>query len=901
MKNLFKIWGNNISRTKTMSKPGNPPLGNINKYFKNAMLVLILIFAIEYADGQTTTKICGNATYTYTPSPYNTNYATNQSAPNCLPPGFTASSMWQNVTNLINPSVGNFTISFATPVTTFDFFAGSFDYGNGETFSLVSVNSGIGSMAVAPGGNSCIINVGTNSVGADSGQFGRAGIVRITSTQPFTQATILASSTHSSGMYVPISCVQQGGSLNCNADTVAPILSANTATNNCPLTLTDLTTITASNTPTGTSLTWHSATPASNANKITGTGVGPGTYYAAFYDAFNDCYSGTINGLATSPVVVSMNSCGSSGCNTGSTAPNITWSFPFPFSNAIANFCPSNIVSFDSLYATNLPNGTVLSWHTATPASNANKINGSAVSASANGTPYYAAFYDSVNNCYSGSGSATTLVTAYQQVCCNAGNNPPWFTGGNWITVPCPANSFDLSTLTLGSMQPPGTILTFHTSSMAADTNELASNIVTNSGTYYAAFKDTANNCYSTSTGAINLTIYNCAPAPTCSNMSPVIDHQSSLITSSVRLNGPAGICGNPSGFGLGNVSNGNGEGTITFPQKTNYIDIKFDVMNGGGGQQEFFEIWTNGAFLDLSTCSAANIYDLGNYCSPSQPSTSAITTASNMSYANKAGVIVANGFQGKGHLILDFGPNSCGIDSITIKNVVVSVNNPSGTAFHVSYCTTPANSPSCVGCSGPSCTAGSSAPNLTNTALSNVCPTSTADLTSIITSNLPASAMLTWHTATPATNANKISGTSVTAGTYYAAFHDSVNSCYSGFGDSTTAVTVTINNCCAAGGTAPSLSSSTLSNTCPATTADLTSITASNLPSGLSLTWHTATPATNANKVTGTSVAAGTYYAAFYDATNDCYSGTSGSATSAVTVTQTPCCNAGTVAPSVN
>ena len=92
----------------------------------------------------------------------------------------------------------------------------------------------------------------------------------------------------------------------------------------------------------------------------------------------------------------------------------------------------------------------------------------------------------------------------------------------------------------------------------------------------------------------------------------------------------------------------------------------------------------------------------------------------------------------------------------------------------------------------------------------------------------------------------------------------------------------------CSAGTAAPTLSASTKSNVCPAVTADLTTITASNLPNGSIITWHTATPASATNKVPNASaVAAGTYYAVFYDSTAACYGGTlSGSATSTVVVT---------------
>ena len=108
----------------------------------------------------------------------------------------------------------------------------------------------------------------------------------------------------------------------------------------------------------------------------------------------------------------------------------------------------------------------------------------------------------------------------------------------------------------------------------------------------------------------------------------------------------------------------------------------------------------------------------------------------------------------------------------------------------------------------------------------------------------------------------------------------------------------------CDAGTASPTLSATTLTNVCPATTADLTSITASNTPVGTTLTWHTATPATTANLVTDeTMVAAGTYHAAFFDATNNCYSGTGGdgSATTSAAVTIVACCAAGEDAPSFN
>ncbi|ASS50232.1 MAG: hypothetical protein A3D31_11740 [Candidatus Fluviicola riflensis] len=78
----------------------------------------------------------------------------------------------------------------------------------------------------------------------------------------------------------------------------------------------------------------------------------------------------------------------------------------------------------------------------------------------------------------------------------------------------------------------------------------------------------------------------------------------------------------------------------------------------------------------------------------------------------------------------------------------------------------------------------------------------------------------------------------------------------------------------CGAGTDAPTLSQTSLCLTTP--TYDLNNVTASNTPAGTTLTWHTGTPATNANTVANSvAVSSGVYYAAFYDAVNDCYSPT--------------------------
>lgn len=78
----------------------------------------------------------------------------------------------------------------------------------------------------------------------------------------------------------------------------------------------------------------------------------------------------------------------------------------------------------------------------------------------------------------------------------------------------------------------------------------------------------------------------------------------------------------------------------------------------------------------------------------------------------------------------------------------------------------------------------------------------------------------------------------------------------------------------CKVSTTIPSLSQSSITNTCESSTVNLGSVSASNTPDGTSLTWHTASPVSNGNKISNvSSLGAGTYFASFYDAQNNCYS----------------------------
>ncbi|HAK77172.1 MAG TPA: hypothetical protein DCM71_09760 [Runella sp.] len=182
-----------------------------------------------------------------------------------------------------------------------------------------------------------------------------------------------------------------------------------------------------------------------------------------------------------------------------------------------------------------------------------------------------------------------------------------------------------------------------------------------------------------------------------------------------------------------------------------------------------------------------------------------------------------------------------------------------------------------------------------------NVCPATTVELkASVDSTGKPSGSIVTFHSDPVATDANRITNTLITttstAVVYFVAYRDA-SGCYTTSNSAIVAIATTCSVLCLAGSSSPVLSSSTKSNVCPATLVDLNAITASNLPANTTLTWHSFRVATTANKLNSVSVSgvgAGKYYAAFFDATNNCYS-----PADSVTVTINVCnCPAGTTAP---
>lgn len=93
-------------------------------------------------------------------------------------------------------------------------------------------------------------------------------------------------------------------------------------------------------------------------------------------------------------------------------------------------------------------------------------------------------------------------------------------------------------------------------------------------------------------------------------------------------------------------------------------------------------------------------------------------------------------------------------------------------------------------------CNAGTTAPTLSATTKSNICPTTTADISALVSSTCPVGSSLEWHNvSTGLSAANKVATpTTVGAGTYYPTCFDATNLCYSP--TPATGVTVTITTC---------------------------------------------------------------------------------------------------------
>ncbi len=173
-------------------------------------------------------------------------------------------------------------------------------------------------------------------------------------------------------------------------------------------------------------------------------------------------------------------------------------------------------------------------------------------------------------------------------------------------------------------------------------------------------------------------------------------------------------------------------------------------------------------------------------------------------------------------------------------------------------------------------CAAFTTVPTLSATTINNSsCASGYINLNSLVSSTTPSGASLKWYKDNTHTTEVTTPTAVGVSGTYYAFYVDTINNCYS---PASAAVTATYTAC-----------PLNISSVCPATTVDLATRVTGTAPTGYTYTYHSATPATTANKLTTGSIVStsGTYYVATYFAGQDCYTTTS----RPIVVTITNCC----------
>ncbi|WP_143092682.1 Ig-like domain-containing protein, partial [Arsenicibacter rosenii] len=710
----------------------------------------------------------------------------------------------------------------------------------------------------------------------------------------------------------------------CSA-TVAPALSATTKQNICPATTIDLSTITASNSPGGTTLSWHSATPATAANKLSSvTALVAGTYYAAFQgtNSGTACYGPTTAVNATSTTCNGGG--GAGGCLTdvkltiaesvtgaqwykdgtalsGSTSTSISANSPglyyatyssttgtcnaqqtyfflliqqgeyvtlngqtnnsggtdyqwlkngvaisgatsttynvieegvysltfnggscgltsIPYNvmvlnpccsatvapalsaNSKNNVCPATTVDLSTITASNAPVSSTLSWHSATPATAANKL--ASISAVAGGA-YYAAFEGTKSGsaCY-GPTTAFSAISTTCTVVCSATTVPTLSTAT--VSNSCPDKTISLAGIT-GISLPANTTLTWHSSATATFANQLTTLTGLPAGTYYAALNGGLN-CYGP-TVAVVASVTNCdtvlppvppsttacdyATAPanvtfTVSN-APVGYSVNYLlvdrVTGAIVQSSTATASFSAVGQGAYLITAAWYKGTLVNAVPGKLISTVYESETGCLKYSDYLQVRVCSDVCDYASAPA----NLTFTTSPS-PTTGVTTTyvlvndVTNLIVATSQTPTFSGVTQGDYAIAAVYYTGSLTLTPGT-SLFAVTTNNDNcqavSNAIRVRICSCPANV----------------APVLSAITKQNTCPALTADLSTITASNTPLSTTLTWHSATPASMATEISSvSSVTAGTYYAAFKgvNSGSACYG----PTTAVVVTLTIC---------------------------------------------------------------------------------------------------------
>ncbi len=491
------------------------------------------------------------------------------------------------------------------------------------------------------------------------------------------------------------------------------------------------------------------------------------------------------------------------------------------------------------------------------------------------GVPTVANTGQTVNN------SQNKLVQSANCITCVAGTTAPIITATTVINT-CPTTTVSLAGLANTGTKPAGTTLIWSTHKVPTSASDTLTNLTTVStaGKYYALYFDKVNNCYSPA-DSVDATISVCLD-PIAATNPPA---QTAVINT--PKTGTASTDLTPSG----------GNGTYVYSVDNTASCI---IPSGGtafpSGSNLTVTNSTTGVYTYTAPSTAGIYYYCIRVCDTNTPTSNCITKTYTLTVSSPTNIF-----------------NNCPENIVNLMAHIDSTNKPANSyvTWHTASTATATNQvpdPTSVAVSGTyyatyyetivGCYGASTSPVTVTinpcpaTIVTNICPAITVNLMSHIDStNKKAGSYVTWHTSNSPTLANQIADpTTVTSGTYYAAYYSPSSSCY---GLATSPIMVNIVACpvVCTPPSAPVLASNTKSNICPSTTADLTSLEPTAL-SGTTLEWHTvaSNPTTADSVTTPSAVGAGTYYL-YARATSpaNCFS----PASQGAVVTITVCCTA--------
>ena len=425
----------------------------MKKYIKFLTAILLFCSFSQTMMAQTTTTIVNGVSFEYSAWTPRWNYKAVDGALKC---GRTLED-WVNSIEFRGSSPVIITLPYA--VNELSFLLGGMDSFYGETVTLQSINNNGGVITLSTensGTIGCLIKDG-NTLKPTSFS-GSNGKVIITSDKPFTTVTLSIT-----GPLQFISILETNVSI---CPSTAPTVTS-PISNICPANTVNLNNQAhTGTTPAETNLVWYTTVARTAGTEVsTPTAVGNGTYYAFYHSVSGACYS-----PASNAVTVNITPC----CTAGTIAPSVT--------NTLTNNCASSTpttVDLASAHTGTAPAGTSIVWYTTATRENGTEVTNSTTAGS--GT-YYAFYYDEDNTCHSPASQPVTVTINDCADCTDSG-----------IT------SVDLTTLFDPADLPhPDVVVEWWTTPTRVAGTKVNNPTQVTSGTYYAFFFDTVNNCYNT-------------------------------------------------------------------------------------------------------------------------------------------------------------------------------------------------------------------------------------------------------------------------------------------------------------------------------------------------------------------------------------------------------------------